>query len=164
MSRSSLYAWARGPINNANRAGLKGRACRQPLSNGTGSVSVPFILILAEGRMMKFFKYNMTLELKLNLCHVKYRYSQLTESNAFTASRLRTIDLSLFLLIYSIKCSARLTLSCVYFWGTLSGLHLLCLELYFLIFLRLSRYIVYSLNLKSKWVCTSCTRIYLCPP
>lgn len=55
----------------------------------------------------------MTLELKPNLCNVKQRCSQLTESNAFSAQRLRTIDLSLFLLIYSIKCSARLALSCV---------------------------------------------------
>ena len=113
ITGSSLIDCAKGSINRAKRAGLRGQPWRQPRSSSIGCESCPLIFILALGEKYRVLKHLIESSLNPNLLSVKYKYSQRTESNAFSASRLSTTAWFFPLVTWSSICSTRLKLSCV---------------------------------------------------
>ena len=91
ISGSSLIAWAKGSINKANKVGLRGHPWRVPLSRRIVCDRCPFILVLAVGEEYNDLIHVMKQSLKPNLASTLYKYSQPTESKAFSASRLTNI-------------------------------------------------------------------------
>lgn len=96
----------------SNRAGLRGQPWVVPLSKWIVCDKWPLTLILAVGEEYSALIHLKKLLLNPNQKRTLYRYSQPTESNAFSASRLTTIAITFSAVMWLMTCSVVLKLSC----------------------------------------------------